>query len=136
MKCATSSQLLTMVSIGFLLVLTGCWPTKTTDDDKLAFQAPTLMEEYVKDAAAADKKYKGKEMIVSGVIAGIRRDQGIVILKGAPGGVSNAVECELTQEGRSVFDNLVQGQGIVTQGTNGGWNFGALRLKDCTVTNY
>jgi hypothetical protein len=82
------------------------------------------MAEYVRDAEAADKKYKGKEMILSGVIAAIKQDQGIVILKGTPSGIANSVECELTPEGRSILSQLVQGQGIVTQGRNQGWNLG------------
>jgi hypothetical protein len=78
------------------------------------------MSEYVRDSDAADKKYKGKQMLISGVVAKANPADNTIFLKGANSPVYNFVKCHLTRDESAKIGTVVENQGILIQGRNDG----------------
>ena len=121
----------------FLLALAclGNWcnPTPPKPEEPLAFRAPDLMSEYVRDSNAADKKYKGKQMLISGIVSKANPADNTVSLKGINSPISNFIKCHLTRDESGKIGTVVEDQGIVIQGTNDGWDFGYLQISQCMI---
>jgi hypothetical protein len=114
-----------------------CKPTAPIDQKPIPVTAPDLMAEYIRDTPSADSKYKGKKLLVSGVLVSVKPEEATLILKGANSMILNGVECSAIQtpENKEEFRQVVVGQGIIVEGDNHGWEsaYGVLRLKQCKI---
>ena len=117
------------------LAVMGSWcnPKHTSPEEPLAFRAPDLMSEYLRDTAAADKKYKGKQMLISGVVSQANAGDNTVSLRGANSPIYNFVKCHLTPAESAKIGSVVENQGIVIQGQNDGWDSAYLQISHCVI---
>jgi hypothetical protein len=126
---------LTIIAIPALFF--GYWLVSSNPKEKepLSIEASTLMAEYLENIVSeVDKKYKDKQMKVSGKIYSVRHDQGVVVLQGVfPHPAYNVVECYVPAQDRANFNELAENQPIVVQGRHAGWDFGSVRLHGCRV---
>ena len=126
-------QLLLLCLIALACFGNWCNPTPPKSTEPLSFRAPDLMSEYVRDPDAADKKYKGKQMFISGVVSRANHADNTVSLKGVSSPVSNFIKCHLTHDESRKIDTVVENQGINIEGKNDGWNFGYLEISQCVI---
>ncbi len=85
-------------------------------------EAPVLYAEYRDNGVAADAKYKGKTIEVTGTIARIKKDiaDNIVIeLKGP--GMFETVNCTFGDKWAGKVATLKKGQSVVIRGTGDGY---------------
>ncbi|MFN3405597.1 MAG: OB-fold protein [Cytophagaceae bacterium] len=92
--------------------------------------AEQLYRAYEENEVAADQKYKGKKIAVSGRIAGIQKDiigDTYVLLE--TNYYVNRIQCYFNDE--TVISNLRKGQDFTLIGTNYGMTLTNVILKDC-----
>lgn len=139
------SFLIVVVFFFISFSISSCWPfTKESEAEStqpIPVQAPDLLEAYL--TAPADQKdkviYHNRLLLVSGVVARVKPDEGIVILYGKRGSmVSNWVECYLDRSAPEYekIGQLVLNQGIVIEGVNGGYDFGTVKLKNSVIKGF
>lgn len=83
--------------------------------------AKTLYSEYERNEVAADEKYKGKIIIVSGAIQDIGKDimdNAYIVIGG--NGFLDGVQCTFTKGERSSVARLSKGQQVTVKGEVGG----------------
>ncbi|MCK5861383.1 MAG: hypothetical protein KAH38_02790 [Candidatus Hydrogenedentes bacterium] len=95
-----------------------------TDTQKVQSQAPSytlsadqLYSEYDSNEVAADAKYKGKVVIVSGTIQDIGKDimdQAYIVIGGQ--GFLDGVQCTFTKGQQSSVARLSKGQQVIVKG--------------------
>jgi len=95
-----------------------------TDTQKVQSQAPSytlsasqLFSEYKNNEVAADAKYKGKVVIVSGTIQNIGKDimdDAYIVIGG--GGFLDGVQCTFTKGQQSSVARLSKGQQVRVKG--------------------
>jgi hypothetical protein len=112
----------------FVLVVLGVLAVGSTDTDtdtqKVQSQAPSytlsanqLYREYDSNEVAADAKYKGKVVIVSGTIQDIGKDimdDAYIVIGG--GGFLDGVQCTFTKGEQSSVARLSKGQQVTVKG--------------------
>lgn len=101
-------------------------------------KAGDLLNEYSANALAADGKYKGKVIQVTGKFSSVQKTLLVYTLQLMPedAGDLNAsmVICTLTEEGQAAAAQLQPGQKVTVQGTCGGQVIpGQVRMSQCRV---
>lgn len=111
-----------------------------TDTQKVQSQAPIytisanqLYREYDSNEVAADEKYKGKVVIVSGAIQNIGKDimgDAYIVIGG--GGILDGVQCMFTKGEQSSVSRLSKGQQVRVKGEVAG-KMGNILVKKCNL---
>ena len=95
-----------------------------------------LIEAYEQDAPAADARFLGKRLMVTGVVALIdvkeTLDTHYVRLAGAEGDISQSVKCLFDKEHAPALSQLEKGQTSTVQGKFNG-SLIAIRMIDCEL---
>ena len=97
--------------------------------------AVTLSKEYTANEVAADQKYKGKMVEVSGVVDSIGKDIGntpYITLKGDPKNVLANIQCMFGKEYQDRLAKISKGQQLSVIGTVSGKMINVL-LQDCRL---
>ena len=96
----------------------------------------TLWADYQANEVAADDKYKGKRLLVSGSVAGIDKS-GLtgesVILKLATANQFMPISAEMQDEEKSKAAKLSKGDSVKLLCSGNGMTLGFLHLGDCTL---
>lgn len=96
--------------------------------------ADKLYSEYDANEVAADNKYKGKVVVVSGTIRDIGKDiidQAYIVIGGD--GFLDGVHCVFTEDQHSSFDRLSKGQNVTVKGEVSGKIMGSVLMNKCTL---
>ena len=103
-----------------------------------AVGAAQLGRDYQDDPAAADEKYRGQTLEVTGVIEEVGRDKAgtwCVLLRGEEGAGGQRVECsfdEADEDDAAQLARLRKGQEVTLRGRCEGGQ-GRVRLRDCAL---
>lgn len=100
-------------------------PSYTLDADQ-------LRGEYDANVVAADNKYKGKVVAVSGKVQIIGKEGDSAYIVMGLGGVFNGVKCMFTQSGESAVASLSEGARVTVKGVVKG-KHGHVLLRNCTI---
>lgn len=95
--------------------------------------ADQLYSEYDANQVAADTKYKGKIILISGSISDIGKDvtdTAFVIIGGT--GMLNGAQCMFPKGQESLLGNLSKGQQVTAKGEVSG-KIGNVLVRNCTV---
>jgi hypothetical protein len=99
----------------------------------LSVQADDLYAEYEENEVAADEKYKGKEIEVSGRIVDIGKDLlGASYITVGGQGMLDGVQCSFSKSAESVLARLKKGQEVKVHGRVEG-KMGPVQLKNCKM---
>jgi hypothetical protein len=125
-----------------LLGLLGC-RTRTAAtggapaEPALTVKAGELLQEYSTNAVAADGKYKGKLLQVSGKFGSAQKapllGYAVQLLPEDAAEVSAAVQCFIVESAEADVAKLQQGQMITLQGTCDGQVLSQVKLSKCTL---
>ena len=126
--------------LGVLLVLALGSVDTEEDTKKVQTQAPaykvtasTLFAEYKANEVAADTKYKGKVVIVSGVIQDIGKDvmdEAYIVIGGQ--GFLDGVQCTFTESQNASVARLAKGQSVTVKGEVSG-KMGNVLVSKCSL---
>ncbi len=105
--------------------------TKITQSKTVSFRVTSngLSREYEANEVVADNKYKGKVIIVSGIVRSIGKDimdQAYVVLE-------SDVHCSFTVEQQSSFDRIAKGKTVSIKGEVSGLTIGSVMLMKCSI---
>jgi hypothetical protein len=125
------------------LGLVGC-RTQTTptpaapSSPPVKVKAGDLLKDYSTNALAADAKYKGKVIQVSGKFGSAQNTPllgyAVQLLPDDAGDVNlTAVQCFIVESAKADVANFQPGQAITMQGTCDGQALGQVKLSNCTV---
>ena len=92
-----------------------------------------LYREYQNNEVAADIKYKGKIVLISGTIHDISKDilgKPFIVIGGS--GFFDGAQCSFTRNQESVLGRLSKGQHVKIKGKVSG-KFGHVQVEDCTL---
>lgn len=103
-----------------------------SSDPKSSITAPKLYAEYEANEVAADNHYKGKVVIVNGIVEDIGKD----LLDNAyitlvSGNIMFGVQCFFAESEEQYFGSLSKGQQVSVKGRVGG-KLGNVLLNDCS----
>ena len=128
-----------VVLAAFLILAMGSTDTDT-DTKKVQSQAPSytlsanqLYNEYNSNEVAADAKYKGKVVIVTGAIQDIGKDimdDAYIVIGG--GGFLDGVQCTFTKGEQSSVARLSKGQQVRVKGEVAG-KMGNVLISKCSL---
>ena len=103
---------------------------------ELKTTATTMFQEYKSNQVAADLKYKGKVVEISGVVDKISKhiitDAPTVTLKVASAQIFG-VKCEFSDASASGLAKLSEGQNVVLKGTVDGYTIGDVDVYGCVL---
>ncbi len=126
-----------LVALGILAI--GSTDTDT-DTEEVQSQAPSytlsanqLYREYDSNEVAADAKYKGKVVVVSGSIQDIGKDimdEAYIVIGG--GGFLDGVQCTFTKGEQSSISRLSKGQQVRVKGEVAG-KMGNVLVNKCSL---
>jgi hypothetical protein len=108
------------------------------DSPPRAVTAAQLGQEYADDAAAADERYRGETLQVTGVIGEVARDgtgTWRVVLRGEEGAGGRPVECSFDgadEDAAAQLAQLQKGQPVTVRGRCEGGQ-ARVRLRDCAL---
>lgn len=132
------ASLLVLVVIGFLAIGS---TDSDTDSEKVQSQAPSytltanqLYSEYDSNEVAADAKYKGKVVIVSGTIQDIGKDvmdDAYIVIGGE--GFLDGVQCMFTKGEQSSVARLSKGQQVTIKGEVEGKMIGNVLISKASI---
>jgi hypothetical protein len=136
-----------MRSLTLLLALTVALPgctTRTAPKPKPAAEPPVvvkagdLLKEYAGNAVAADAKYKGKVLRVSGKFGSAQKaplfGYAVQLLPEDAGDVNlSAVQCFIHESAEADVAKLQSGEMIALEGTCDGQAVGQVKMSKCTV---
>jgi hypothetical protein len=127
------------VLVAFVILALGSTDTDT-DTQKVQSQAPSytlsanqLYSEYNSNEVAADSKYKGKVVIVTGTIQDIGKDimdDAYIVIGG--GGFLDGVQCTFTKGEQSSVARLSKGQQVRVKGEVSG-KMGNVLVNKCSL---
>jgi len=127
------------VLVAFVILAVGSTDTDT-DTQKVQSQAPSytlsanqLYNEYNSNEVAADSKYKGKVVIVTGTIQDIGKDimdDAYIVIGG--GGFLDGVQCTFTKGEQSSVARLSKGQSVRVKGEVAG-KMGNVLVNKCSL---
>lgn len=95
--------------------------------------ANTIYSEYESNEVAADSKYKGKVIIVTGAIQDIGKDildQAYIVIGGQ--GFLDGVQCSFAESQNSVIAQLSKGMSVKVKGKVNG-KMGNIQLEKCSL---
>jgi hypothetical protein len=128
-----------VVLVAFLVLAVGSTDTDT-DTQKVQSKAPSytlsanqLYNEYSSNEVAADSKYKGKVVIVTGTIQDIGKDimdDAYIVIGG--GGFLDGVQCTFTKGEQSSVARLSKGQQVRVKGEVAG-KMGNVLVNKCSL---
>ncbi len=132
----------------FVLVLFGLLAVGSIDTEedtkKVQSQAPSyrlsanqLYSEYEANEVAADSKYKGRVVVVSGTIQDIGKDimdDAYIVIGGE--GFLDGVQCMFTKGQQSSVARLSKGQHVTVKGEVSGKMFGNVLVNKCTFGEF
>lgn len=96
-----------------------------------------LSKAYNANEVAADRKYKGKEMLVYGIIAGIDKDfMNDIIVNLNSGNSFLPVRAHLEDEQDDKAASLAKGGEIIVQCNGGGFIIGSVVLNKCVIKEF
>jgi hypothetical protein len=110
-------------------------PPATSDGPSaLPVSALQLFSDYQANEVAADQKYKGKALLVSGYISSINKDftDSVYLVLATPNEFMG-VHADLRGDEESKAVGLAKGQPVNVQCTGGGMVIGSPILKDCEI---
>ena len=101
-------------------------------------KAGDLLQEYASNAVAADAKYKGKVLRVTGKFGSAAKaplmGYAVQVLPEDAGDVNlTGVECFIVESAEADVANLKPGQMVTLQGTCDGQVVGQVKMSKCTV---
>lgn len=104
----------------------------------VSVKAGDLLKDYGGNALAADKKYKGQVLRVTGKFGSVQKapliGYTLQLLPEDAGDISlSAVQCVLEESAQSAAAELKEGQTVTIQGTCDGQVVGQVKLSHCTV---
>ena len=99
----------------------------------LGVSAPDLHEAYESNEFAADEKYKGKIILVRGIISNMQKTLGTHYLYLESGNFLASVSCGMQKNELPILKTLAKGQDVVVVGEVTGVFLGGVRLKKCLV---
>ena len=105
-----------------------------SQDASYTLSADQLAREYENNEVAADAKYKGKIVIVSGTIQDIGKDvmdEPYIIIGGS--GFLDGVQCFFTESEESSVAHLSKGQRVSVKGEVSGKIIGNVLVKKCSL---
>lgn len=109
------------------------------ESNPINISAQTLVSEYRENEIAADQKYKGKLLYVTGVIedfgVGLFERKYISISDGEMFSL-HSIHCIIEDENVSQITDLIKGQEVEVQGLNSGMTILAISLDNCTVVEF
>ena len=127
--------------VGILLALALGSVDTEQDTKKVQSQAPAhritanaLFAEYKANEVAADAKYKGKIVIVSGVIQKIGKDvldQAYIVIGGK--GFLDGVQCTFAESQNASIARLSKGQKVTVKGEVKGKMMGHILVSKCSL---
>jgi len=127
------------VIVAFLILALGSADTDT-DTQNVQSQAPSytlsanqLYREYDSNEVAADSKYEGRVVIVTGTIQDIGKDimdDAYIVIGG--GGLLDGVQCTFTKGEQSSVANLSKGQQVSVKGEVSG-KMGNVLVNKCSL---
>lgn len=109
---------------------------KAQQEEAVEVSADTLLEDYKNNELAADKKYKGKTLRVSGTVSQVTDVLGQKALSVDNGGEYelNSVYCILKKDQLDKAASLNKGDQVTVVGKNDGYNQINVTLKNCTIS--
>ncbi len=138
-----SRLLLPVTVLAFTLNFVGCAPkteTKPAAPAKVEakVKAGDLLKAYSSNVIAADDKYKGKVIQVSGKFGAVQNaplyGPTIQLLSDDAGDISTSnILCVITSEARADAGKLKEGDAITIQGQCDGQVLGQVKMTKCTV---
>jgi hypothetical protein len=141
MKMGTIRKHILSAGILSALMLLAIGSVDTDEDTKrIQGQAPdyrttadALFSEFKENEVAADAKYKGKIVVVSGVIQAIGKDvmdQAYIVLGG--GGFLDGVQCTFTESQNASVGSLTKGESVSVKGEISG-KMGNVLITKCSL---
>lgn len=104
------------------------------DTKPITIQAKNLTKEYDDNELAADGKYKGKVVEVSGKVSNIAETMGNVTVQLEGHNIAKTVMCSFAESEKESVAKLKKGQNATLIGTGDGMTLGLYAgLKDCKV---
>jgi hypothetical protein len=107
-----------------------------TSTPAISITAESLTSAYSENEAAADRKYKGKLLAVTGTIESLlvteKGGRGIS-LKGANTRYLSGVLCTVSDKQKEIFEKLKEGQQVTVEGTCEGLDIADVSLADCSI---
>jgi hypothetical protein len=110
--------------------------TTQTQQAPIVVTATKLVSDYEANQVAADAKYKGQTLQISGTVASIGTDlmsDPYVQLNGDPMNPLANVQCAFSQSDESALATLVKGQQITFQGTGEGMTIETVEADNCSI---
>ncbi|MBL9040976.1 MAG: hypothetical protein JNM83_05215 [Myxococcales bacterium] len=103
-------------------------PSVNLGDTSGRATASDLMTDYLRNSIAAAKKYKGKQITISGKATDVQPQR--LTLRGTE---YNSIRCAITAKDASFLQSLPSGQSVVVKGTPVESDGADLQVKDCTL---
>lgn len=128
-----------LVALGLVGCRTHATPTPAAPAaPPVKVKAGDLLKEYGTNAVAADAKYKGKVIQVSGKFGSAQKapllGYAVQLLPEDAGDVNlSGVQCFIVESAQAEVANFQPGQAITMQGTCDGQAVGQVKLSNCTV---
>lgn len=109
---------------------------KAQQEEAVEVSADALLEDYKNNELAADKKYKGKTLRVSGTVSQVTDVLGQKALSVDNGGEYelNSVYCILKKDQLDKAASLNKGDQVTVVGKNDGYNQINVTLKNCSIS--
>jgi hypothetical protein len=119
----------------------GCSPKPKPETTPVAptatVKAGDLLKEYGANAVAADTKYKGKVIQVSGKFGSAQKaplmGYAVQLLPDDAGELTSAVQCFVVESAEADVGKMNAGQAVTLQGTCDGQVLGQIKLSKCTI---
>ncbi len=110
---------------------------KLASDNNLSVTVLQLLDDYKKDSAAADKKYKGKTISVTGTVeVSIKDKKGNPLIgflrPGSTNPADGMVDCSFDKSQEPVISKVKKGDSVKLQGKVFGNLLGNIMLENCT----
>lgn len=110
--------------------------TSAPQQPAVVITASQLVGAYQANQVAADAKYKGQTIQVSGKIDGIGKDildDPYVSLTGDPTNPLADVQCQFSQNDEAALASLSKGQQVTLQGTGKGMTIETVEIRNCSI---
>lgn len=113
-------------------------PATNAAEEPAPLPAMSILDDYQQDSAAADRKYKGRTLVISGVVGETGKSKGGVpfISFHRPGAASPAgamVICSLTPDQEAAVQTLEKGREVKLSGHVLGTLTGNVLLESCVI---
>jgi hypothetical protein len=108
---------------------------QTPEREIIAVSSMDLYRDYHNNEVAADQKYKGKVIRVTGMVMEIGKDAlgSPYVMLGIGTGEADKVQCDITSPQESRAAALVKGQNAILKGSCFGKILGTVQVLDCVI---